>query len=353
VGGYLRSLLCLENEEFVFPSVHHAFRFALLTLAGSTSSKAASLVFFARQPHQVHDARRRFRLTPEEFQLINPNTRTCPIFRSERDAELTKKLHRAAPVLIEEEVTDANGNVLRSERNPWDIRFTQGLFNMTSDSGLFRDAPAAPGEPNRLPLYEAKMIHQFDHRWATYVDAQGAAAEEVETADVSTEQKVDPSFEARPRYWVDEREVLARIARVPSRVAKAWLALHAAGTPQQIDTALADLLLALAAWVAGELFNRAAGEAPAPGGWSQAQALPHLASIEAQLKARFFILREALRADGLTTKKALVEFPKWASQILEARLSDDEVAQLHQALEANSVAPAVRELLDGWMDRRC
>jgi hypothetical protein len=56
---------------------------------------------------------RRFRLTPDEFRLINPNTLTCPVFRSERDAELTKKLYRAAPVLIAEGPP---------ERNPWGIR---------------------------------------------------------------------------------------------------------------------------------------------------------------------------------------------------------------------------------------
>jgi len=38
------------------------------------------------------DPRRRFAFTPEEFRRLNPNTITCLVFRSERDAELTKKL---------------------------------------------------------------------------------------------------------------------------------------------------------------------------------------------------------------------------------------------------------------------
>ena len=29
-------------------------------------------------------------------------------------------------------------------------------------------------EGRYLPLYEAKMLHQFDHRWATYQTAQRA-----------------------------------------------------------------------------------------------------------------------------------------------------------------------------------
>ncbi len=42
-----------------------------------------------------------------------------------------------------------------SNGNPWGISFSQGLFNMTSDSRLFLDQPAT----DTLPLYEAKMIH--------------------------------------------------------------------------------------------------------------------------------------------------------------------------------------------------
>lgn len=89
-AGRLVSLMCYENEEFIFPSVHHAFRFGLMTLRGNESDITTHFVFFARQPDQIHDARRRFTLRPEEFRLINPNTLTCPVFRSKADAELVK-----------------------------------------------------------------------------------------------------------------------------------------------------------------------------------------------------------------------------------------------------------------------
>ncbi|MFG7159726.1 Eco57I restriction-modification methylase domain-containing protein [Burkholderia pseudomallei] len=355
VGGYLRSLLCLENEEFVFPSVHHAFRFALLTLGGSPSDEAASLVFFARQPEQIHDPRRRFQLTPDEFALINPNTRTCPVFRSDRDTELTKKLYRAAPVLIQEEQRDADGKLIRPEQNPWGISFEQGLFNMTSDSALFFEAPGMPGQPSRLPLYEAKMAHQFDHRWATYVDVSGGAAGEVETVDASLEQKADPSFAVRPRYWVDEREVLSRLANVPTRVARAWLALHGAHDAAQLEAendALADMLRALAQWVAGELFHRAIDTPPSNESWTAAKAQLHVGQTEALLHARFPRLSNVLRSEGLTTKKALAEFPKWAGQNAGSRLVDEEMTALAEALQAAALAPALRELLNGWMNQR-
>jgi len=353
--GRLASLYDFENREAVFPAIDSRIKFSLLTLG---ATPRAEFVCFATQVEHLLDARRRFALTPEEFSLINPNTRTCPVFRSERDAELTKKLYRAAPVLIREAVTDDAGNVLEPEVNPWGISFSQGLFNMTSDSGLFVDAPAAPGRPIRLPLYEAKMIHQFDHRWATYVDAGSGAAGEVATADVSDAQKADPAYAVRPRYWVDEHEVLARIARVPARVARAWLALHAAldaqgsNRHQSLDTAQAELQLALAQWVVGELFHSTAGPAPAADGWTAHEALSFIVPVEQQLRARFPTLDAALRGEGLTTKKALTEFPKWAQQNREARLSETELTALAEALRASRPAEALRALLDDWMDRR-
>ncbi len=355
-GGRLVSLYDFENSDAVFPAVHRSYKFSLMTLGSALQTE---FVCFAKQVEHLGDTRRRFKLAPVDFALINPNTRTCPVFRSERDAELTKKLYRAAPVFIAEGETKEDGKVLRPAVNPWGISFSQGLFNMTSDSGLFADAPASPGAPRRLPLYEAKMIHQFDHRWATYVDAANGAAGEVETADVSDASKANPSMTVRPRYWVDEREVLSRIARVPSRVARAWLALHAArdagcnaSRGDAMDAAFTDLLLALAQWVAGELFYIAAGQVSGAEGWTPTQAQPFIAGTEQRLNARFPRLNDVLRGEGLTTKKALADFPKWAMQNGEARLSDADLAALAEAFRASALADALRVLLDDWMDRR-
>ena len=48
------------------------------------------------------------------------------------------------------------------------------------------------------------MIHQFDHRWATYDDN--------DIRDGSDAEKINPSFEPTARYWVPEHEVANRLA---------------------------------------------------------------------------------------------------------------------------------------------
>lgn len=210
----LVSLYDIENREAVFPSVHRSYKFCLLTLG---ASEQAEFVCFATQVSQLADERRRFTLTPEDFRLINPNTLTCPVFRSKRDAELTKKLYRAAPVLIYEanaEDNSANAGELPAE-NPWGITFSQGLFNMTSASHLFKDEES----PNHLPLYEAKLIHHFDHRWATYTTNPNTGT--VASRDVTLQEKQDTSFCITPRYWVPAREVWLRLADLPDELMRA------------------------------------------------------------------------------------------------------------------------------------
>ena len=87
------SLYDFENAVGLFEGVGHGrFKFCLLTVSGSSLSEdhAIDFVFFAHHASDLNDADRHFTLTPEDIALINPNTRTCPIFRSARDAEITR-----------------------------------------------------------------------------------------------------------------------------------------------------------------------------------------------------------------------------------------------------------------------
>jgi hypothetical protein len=186
----LVTLYDIENREAIFPSVHRSYKFCLLTLGAAA---AAEFVCFAAQVTQLADPRRRFKLTPQDFVLINPNTLTCPVFRSEYDAELTKKLYRVAPVLVVDSSPEAN---------PWGIQIRR-VFDMAKAEVV----GACLREPLEgfMPMYEAKMIHQFDHRWASY-SAEGSSC------DISASRKIDPSFRVLPRYWVNAVEVKSRLA---------------------------------------------------------------------------------------------------------------------------------------------
>jgi hypothetical protein len=189
-GGRLVSLYDFENRAGLFPAVDSRMKFALLTLGDNAES--TDFVFFATAVNQLADQRRHFTLSADDIALINPNTRTCPVFRSQMDAELTKKIYSRVPVLVSE----------AGERSAkgWRIRIQSRLFHMAEDSHLFLDCPDA----DTVPLYEAKLIHHFDHRWATY-------AENESSREVSLAERQDPGFEVSPRYWVKRHEVERRV----------------------------------------------------------------------------------------------------------------------------------------------
>lgn len=196
--GRLVSLYDIENRDAIFPSVHRSYKFCLLTLGDAVQ---AEFVCFASQVDQLSDSRRRFTLTPDDFRLINPNTLTCPVFRSERDAELTKKLYRATPILIDE--SSGNGN-------PWGFDYMTKMFDMADNSHEFVEYEQLPvkaiAENSLSPLREAKHIHLYDHRWATCRQSQG------DTDLVTAEEKSDPNFTIKTRYWIPDTRVEERLA---------------------------------------------------------------------------------------------------------------------------------------------
>jgi hypothetical protein len=213
-GSQLAAFFSFENEEFVFPSVHHAFKFALLTVEQSGRSACADLVFFARQVSDLADPERHFTLTAADLATLNPNTRTCPTFRSRRDADLNLVLYRRAGILWREDDPDGN---------PWGLRF-MAMLHMASDSGLFRtrvelEAAEWKREGNQylldkhrlLPLVEAKMVHHFDHRFGTYEGQSAAQANQGKLPELDDAAHANTELLTFPKYWVDESEVEERL----------------------------------------------------------------------------------------------------------------------------------------------
>jgi hypothetical protein len=204
--SHLQKLAGFKNERFIFTGIEHVVTFCILVMGGKeTQFKTSTFSWFAYTMPEANDTRRQFQLESEDFRLLNPNTLTCPVFRTSADAELTKKIYKNVPVLENE----ATG------QNPWGISFMR-MFDMSNDSGLFE---AEPGE-NRLPLYEAKMFHQFDHRFSTYENASQAQLNVGILPRPEDEQKADPHYTITPRYWVSKTEVEDRLAE---KWNKQWL----------------------------------------------------------------------------------------------------------------------------------
>ena len=57
--------------------------------------------FFLHNTATVNDPERCFPLAPSHFAQVNPNTGTAPVFRTRRDAEITRSIYERHPVLVD------------------------------------------------------------------------------------------------------------------------------------------------------------------------------------------------------------------------------------------------------------
>lgn len=216
----LVSIFDFENRKKLFQDVDSRMKFCLLTCRNGAEPLApeAEFVFFAHGVDELGDPERRFTLSPQDLAQINPNTRTCPIFRSRRDAELTKAIYRRVPVLIRE---PGEG---RPAENPWGIKFAT-MFHMSNDSGRFRTREQLEsagwhleGNVFRnkeggefLPLYEAKMTQMYNHRAADVVKSATAQHRQAQPSTITEGELKDPSRCAIPMSWITKQECMESI----------------------------------------------------------------------------------------------------------------------------------------------
>ena len=204
---FLASLLDFENRENYFPRIGHGrMKFTLLTLG---HEDVGSFAFQIWNTSQIQDKERVIKLDYQSIAKFNPNSLTCPIFRTSRDARIAHEVYGRFPVLILD----------RPASNPWQITFSS-MFHMTNDAHLFLTQEVLqsmgctlagnvfshPTKGHYLPLYEAKMANHYDHRFGTYAGrASSRQSTILDTPSIADSQ--DPSFAVLPRYWVSAKEV--------------------------------------------------------------------------------------------------------------------------------------------------
>jgi len=194
-----------ENREKVFPAVDSRYKFCILTLGFAKAGEPTGFAFYQRDPSDV-GTKELVEITREEIQLLNPQTKTCPIFRSNREARLSIEIYRAV----------AASNKIPNNTRWWGHPLT--AFNISNDSALFLKEEEVTSKavnkdglvclsdhdtPAVCRLYEAKYMWQYDHRWATTSDAE-------EAVDVDSTSKENTVLGVNTRFWISKETVEAR-----------------------------------------------------------------------------------------------------------------------------------------------
>jgi hypothetical protein len=168
----LDSLFGLSNEKYIFEGVHHSQKICILSFGkgGKTDEFTAAFRINPREAVRpedldrfLHDPSEHLTLSVALIRKLSPDSLSVMEFKTPQDIAIAQQLLRYP--LLGQHLADS-----------WNVRF--GVeFHMTNDSHLFKTAPGK----GRLPLYEGKMIHQFEHRVA------------------------------EPKYWLNEREARAAL----------------------------------------------------------------------------------------------------------------------------------------------
>ncbi len=207
-SGRVGSLFDFENRKIFFPDVHASFKFCAL-IFGSEERRFAQTdcAFFLHDTAAIDDPDRCFPLAPADFARVNPNTGTAPVFRTRRDADITRRIYEHHPVLV-----DHSGE---EEIRAWPVRYVR-MFDMTNDSHRFRTAAQLeadgfyPVQGNRwkkgeelcLPLYEGKMVQAFDHRAASVEVNPENLNRPAQPRITTIDEHSNPKWVPDPQFWV-------------------------------------------------------------------------------------------------------------------------------------------------------
>jgi hypothetical protein len=258
-GHRLCFIYDFENKK-QFPSVDSRFKFCLIGFAGTDGNGSKiPTAFFLHGTEQIRD--KSIYLDRDDFELMNPNTKTCPTFMSAADYGITKRIYERVPILhrhapdenpwgvtykrlfdmtndsglfktqVELESMGAwpegghpRGHAL--EENPWGVKY-KTLFHMTNDSGLFKTQAELNGmgawpeagplptygspEGRYVPLLQGKMINHWNPRYAG-IKVNLDNIYNKATSSASTRQELlKPSYFPKPQFWVPESELLKKL----------------------------------------------------------------------------------------------------------------------------------------------
>jgi hypothetical protein len=196
----LVSLYDFENRENIFPAVDSRYKFCLFTVSGAHKANMADFAFFLHRTIELKDEYRKFTLSVGDLKSINPNTKTCPVFRSKRDAILILSIYKNTSVLVNNQIP----------QDDQDFEVLSDLINMTHDSSSF----ATESSLGFIPLYEGKMIWAYDHRAASVKTNAANLSRHSQSIPTSQSDYSNPNFYPNPEYWITKEKAWESVKRL-------------------------------------------------------------------------------------------------------------------------------------------
>ena len=161
----IMGLFCFENRKEIFEGVHRSFKFVVLTFEKGEKTIDFPAMFMRHEVKELSTfpSEHSLRISVPLLHRLSPDSLSVMEFKNDLDVQIAEKMLKY-PLLSE------------TVDNKWKLDFT-AEFHMTNDSHLFKTQSGI----GRLPLFEGKMIWQFEHEYSA------------------------------PRYWVLEKDGISAL----------------------------------------------------------------------------------------------------------------------------------------------
>lgn len=226
------------NTERLFPGLDTRNpHFCLITVQAKEKAGDPLFSFWNTNADQLRDDDRQYTLSAEDFSLVNPSTKTCPVFRTRIDADIVRKIYATTGIL-------GDGQV--ASQQSWGTKLWRGFDKSTESSllmtretlegaGCYLDGNVFVGESERfVPVWEGSGGHQFNHRYSSFENGQWRELTDVELSD--------PACHVLPAYWADEQVVARRFTREEARCSTAMLGHRRVSNSTNERTVIATIL---------------------------------------------------------------------------------------------------------------
>lgn len=184
-NGTIRGLYGFENKKHIFP-IHPSYKFLLMLYDKQESrGRIEKAVFNLTDPDALTEEVPGLCYSIEELEICGGEYWTVPECRSAEELKLLRKLYSSS-----------------SGHESWKFNFRREL-DMSLDSGLFALKSERSGEEKYLPLYEGRMVTQYNCHSKKYIKGNGRTAKWEKVPDPG-----DGIIGAH--YFVKEKDVIAR-----------------------------------------------------------------------------------------------------------------------------------------------
>lgn len=228
--GRLRNFYHFENRRTTggrhFADVHGQLKFCIFVASAQPNGDQAHYGCFVDDVTAIDTGNKCFNLAADFLRKVNPNTGSIPILRSHADREILERVYDTTPILQ----NHASNNLL------YPVRFTS-MFHMTKDRKEGKMLTRSQLDKQEriwalanhvfesdagrwLPLYEGKMIWQFDHRAADVKFNPDAPLKRASAEYLDDRAHEDPLRSSIPQFWVLEKHVEQRLQAMAKQIVR-------------------------------------------------------------------------------------------------------------------------------------